>query len=47
MTDDISFKAAWRGFHMMIPHKRAVRSRFQNGGPKGEHGLCPLDPMCE
>lgn len=35
MTDDISFKAAWRGFHMMISHKRAVRSRFQNGGLKG------------
>jgi hypothetical protein len=31
MTDDISFKAAWRGFHMMISHKRAV-TRSANSG---------------
>jgi hypothetical protein len=39
MTDDISFKAAWRGFHMMISHKRAVRSRSQGACQSAHHAV--------
>jgi hypothetical protein len=47
MPDDINSKAAWRGFHMMISHKRAVRSRFQNGGLKGSLAYVRFIPCAD